>query len=156
MNEKCTSCQALAIEDDSQLTVTFEETEDDNVLQYRKKFFNVINRGGLCKPSDAMYMATVHAQEFLDKLFTGDSNYLFKVKNTRAVFVAAFSEKISSSKETDSLSKIKCNEDHPFLKLIEIAATKMFNIAGTNFANDENSKIHEARVEVHIESRCPV
>ena len=124
------------------------ESGDDNVEKNREKFLNLINRGGLCKPSDAMYMATVRAQEFLDQLFTGEAstnNYLFQTKNTREVFVTAFSEKISSSKETESLSKIKCEKGHPFLKLIEIGATKMFNIAGKNFANEENSKIHEAR-----------
>ena len=67
---KCSSCVKLLIKDESPISISFEQIEhDENVEAYKKRFFDIINRGGLCTPSDAMFMATVHAQELFNKIF---------------------------------------------------------------------------------------
>ena len=44
--------------------MNFEQMEnDENVESCKKRFFDMVNRGGLCNPSDAIFMATLHAQE---------------------------------------------------------------------------------------------
>ena len=95
--EKCVSCQKLAVKDDTTVEVRFEDVKnDENISEYKKRFFDVINRGGLCNPSDAMYMATVHAQECFDQIFKDQEtrSTLLKYRFPRKVFLRAFSEKI--------------------------------------------------------------
>ena len=53
--------------------------------------------------------------------------------------------KISSSKDTLSLAKLKCDKGHPFSKFMKIASVKIFNVGSKNYVSEENSKIHAAR-----------
>ena len=95
-----------------------------------------------------MFMSTLHAQEFFDQVFDRNepqSCTLLSFKNPRCVFVEAFSEKISSSKDTLSLAKLKCDKGHPFSKFMKIASVKIFNVGSKNYVSEENSKIHAAR-----------
>ena len=113
---------------------------------YKKRFFDIINRSRLCT-SDAMFMATVHAQELVNKIFDDTDlrgNFL-KFKNPRAVFVECFSDKILSCENTAPLGNIKCTEGHRFISLMEKVSLRIFNFGGTNYVNDINSKIHEER-----------
>ena len=145
---QCPSCTELLVKDNTTLTVSIEEFEnDENVERYKKRFFDVINRGGLCNPSDALFMVTVHAQEFFNKIFNDEetkSSFL-KLKNPRAVFTKCFIETVLKCQNTASLGKIKCQKGHHFSGIMEIASRKIFNMGGKNFANDMNSKIHAAR-----------
>ena len=127
------------------MTVTVESLNNEKAMEYKKRFFNVINRGGLSKPTDALYMATVHAQEFFDQLFRHKSIPILKFKNPRAVFLQAFKEKLSASRDTKPLSELCCKEGHNFSKVLNIVGTKIFNIGGQNYANDENSIIHATK-----------
>ena len=114
----------------------------------RNVFFDIINRGGLCKPSDALYITTVHAQEFLDHLFDNQSTkscILSNFSNPRAVFIHSFIEKLETCSETGSLCNIKLENGHSFTKFSKVIARKIFNIGGKNYANDENSKIHQSK-----------
>ena len=147
--EKCGSCHSMLVEDESTLEVRFDSIEsDENTVMYKKQFFDMINRGGLCKPSNALYLATVHAQEFYDQVFEKqhqESALIFKFKNPRSVFVEAFCDKLSSCNDTESLATQECQNGHQFVKMIEIASRKIFNIGAHNFVTDENSKIHASR-----------
>ena len=63
---KCSSCMELIVKDDTEPIVNVEDVE--NRGDY-KCFFNAINRGGLCNPSDMVHITTVHAYEFFSLLF---------------------------------------------------------------------------------------
>ena len=143
-SEKCVSCHHLAVSDDSPMTVSIEEIRKEDE-HHKKQFFDVINRGGLCKPSDALYMTTVHAQELLDQVFK--TSVLLQFKSPREVFAEFFHEKLSIWRETKSLVELKCDNGHHYSKLIKVVARKLFNIRGKNYANDENSRIHALRRE---------
>ena len=69
----CVSCTCLVVKDESTLSVSIEDVSNESDRRYKKQFFDVINRGGLCKPSDVLYMTTVHAQQFFHGIFKGDS-----------------------------------------------------------------------------------
>ena len=146
--EKCVPCQKLVVKDDSTVEVRFEDVKnDENISEYKKRFFDVINRGGLCNPSDAMYMATVHAQECFDQIFKDQEtrSILLKYRFPRKVFLRAFSEKISCCEDTAPLANIKCENGHQFTKMLQTAALKIFNIGAKNYVNDINSKLHDAK-----------
>ena len=145
---KCSSCNNLLIKDGASVSVNFEQMEnDENVVSCKKRFFDMVNCGGLCNPSDAIFMATLHAQELFNKIFDdADTRSRFlKFKNPRAVFMECFTEKILSCENTASLGLIKCAQGHRFITLMEIASQKIFNIGGKNYVNDLNSKIHSQR-----------
>ena len=61
-SNKCSACVALVVKDDSIVTVNFEDLTEDSDQHLKKRFFDVINRGGLCRPTDALFMTTLHAQ----------------------------------------------------------------------------------------------
>ena len=108
---KCSSCNNLLIKDGASVSVNFEQMEnDENVVSCKKRFFDMVNCGGLCNPSDAIFMATLHAQELFNKIFDdADTRSRFlKFKNPRAVFMECFTEKILSCENTASLGLIKC------------------------------------------------
>ena len=147
-NDTCPSCRSLVSKDDSTIQVSFEDVKmDENISAYKKRFYDVINRGGLCNPSDAMFMATVHAQECFDQVFNSHEarKMLLRCKNARRVFQTAFTEKISMCNDTAPLAHIKCNNGHQFIKILNVASLKIFNMGAKNYVNDTNSKLHDAK-----------
>ena len=147
-SESCESCRKLIVKDETTLEVSSNQIQhDENIDEYKKRFFDVINRGGLCNPSDAIFISTVHAQDFFDQIFKNEDvkSVFMKFKKSREVFVKAFTELITSCPDTAPLSNIKCKKGHHFTKMLIIVGRKIFNIGAKNYVNETNSKIHEAR-----------
>ena len=73
-----------------------------NISEYKERFFDVINRGGLSKPSDAIFLSTLHSQEFFDRIFRCDEirSVMLRFKKSRAVFVQSFTRIIVSHVDT--------------------------------------------------------
>ena len=94
-----------------------------------------------------MFMGTVHAQEFFDQVFKNveAKSSLLKCKKPREVFTKSFAEKISSCEDTAPLGNIRCKNGHLFIKMLEIASRKIFNMGGKNYASEINSKTHAAK-----------
>ena len=61
---KCTSCCRLLVKDNTVPTVNIEDATEDCVSDDKESFFHEINRGGLCYPSDILFIATIHAYKF--------------------------------------------------------------------------------------------
>ena len=70
---KCESCISLFAKSTKAPEIKFEDAADFN--QYRAEFLAQINRGGLCTPSDAMYICALYARQLNLKIFDKDLKY---------------------------------------------------------------------------------
>jgi hypothetical protein len=137
----------LVIDNKSHLPVLFEEME----LSYdslKRSFLEQINRGGLKRPSDQLYICGLHAMNlFLQIKKKSDvMQSLLKSSNPRGVFVKCFLITMDSHIETNSLLTLSCQNNHSFKKFMEETAGRLFNFFGKNFAADVNSNIHESKL----------
>ena len=120
---------------------------DPSLLEKRNDYLRKINRGGLCVPTDLMFLATLHVHEFLEGILHDDElkKKLFSFKNARAVFIKCAADKLESCENTKSLWKAECSKGHKFRKFLKPISWTVFNMAGKNYAAELNSKIHAAR-----------
>lgn len=145
--EKCTSCCRLLVKGDTVPTVNIEDAIEDVshcASDDKESFFHEINRGGLCYPSDILFIATVHAYEFYSLIFQNDNlrSSMLNYRNPREVFVKCFIQKLKESDNTEPLRSVKCENGHCFMKSMEITAQKVFNIGSKNYVSEMNSRIH--------------
>ena len=132
---KCTSCWELIVKDDTIPTVNVDDivNKDDY-----KCFFNTINRGGLCNPSNILHMVTTHAYEFFSTIFRNEEwkSMILSFNKPRTVFVKSFTEKLKDDATLASLSAATCQSHHSFTKIAEAVAFKMFNVCSKNYASN--------------------
>ena len=146
-------CCKLLVEDDSVPTINIEDIKaediDPVIWESRAAFLKEINRGGLCKPSDAMHTATLHVQEFLTRLCADETlkRKLFCQKNAREVFVRAFIALITTGEQEKSkpLWKIICTKGHVWTKNVKYICRTIFIMGGKNYTSELNGQIHANR-----------
>ena len=99
----------------------FEYTEE---MSDFKSFFDDVNLGGLCCPSDILYIATIHAYEFYSYIFRNEElkSTILSSSNPRAVFVKCFEQKLKDEDNVESLCSMKCENNHPFMKNVKSVA----------------------------------
>jgi hypothetical protein len=143
--QKCQLCIELICESTAIPPVRF--CDDANGTVERSAFLDQINRGGLVKPSDLLFIFCLQAHE-LQKILFGDE----ELKNTfiasecpRAVFTGLLIEKLESSFNTQQLLETKCSLGHDFTNVFRRAAQTYCNCMLKNFVSEINDKLHEAR-----------
>ena len=130
-----------------------EILDDSNSINVKEEFTKIINRGGLTKPSDFLYVTAVQASTMLK--FVNDNDYLRKSlmesKNPRDLFVAAFMMKLGEKEETEQLFQSTCKVGHNLRKYISRVAFTMFNVRAKNYASEKNDEIHKSQKndEIH-------
>ena len=120
---------------------------DDSIEKDHEELVDLVNRGGLIKPSDLVYISCVHAWN-LYKFMQNDQNLfdkLMSASNARSVFVRVFLHLIADSDATNEIYNQKCSYGCPFSKNLKQIAIATFNIKAKNFASEENDKIHYSR-----------
>ena len=129
------------------LVVNFEVDGNTNDLEKGAKdeFLPLlVNRGGLIKPSDLLFVTCVHAAAFFKYIKSKEyiSN-MINGSNPRSVFSSLVMKKIEDNDETAALLNNECNQ--PFRLLIPQIAMKIFYIMAKNFINERNDNIHKER-----------
>ena len=83
----CESCTTLFIKSREKTKINFEQDLSDK----KEQFLEQINRGGLCTPSDLVYVCVLHAKQLFKEIFDkGDIQKKFlEMENPRSVFAFA-------------------------------------------------------------------
>ncbi len=145
---KCKDCRSLFSDGGSPLTVQWNDvgaTEEE--LEEGKSFLSAINRGGLIKPSDILYITCLHAAE-LYRFIKDD--YLLRKKligsrNSRSLFVEVFIRKLDEFDHTKKILSAQCQSKHDFRTHVRHVTTVMFNLFAKNLAAELNNVIHQSR-----------
>jgi hypothetical protein len=143
---KCASCcdmlargKMMSMEDDEAI-----ENESE-----REKLVDMVNRGGLHKPTDLMYMTCIHAWNLYKYMQTDEKLFMkmMSAKNAREVFVSVFMHFIAEGTCTKVIYQHKCAAGCAFSDKLKKIAAATFNIKVKNFVKEENDKIHEAKTK---------
>jgi len=147
-NTKCKDCCVLFSEGEQPLEVEFADIDiNPDDVAAGKSFLDVINRGGLFKSSDLMYVTCLHAAE-LYRFITEDEQLLKELvtsKNSMELFAEVFLSKLEELDNTNGILLIKCSSKHVFKHHARCIATVMFNLFAKNLVNECNNEIHKER-----------
>ena len=147
-NVKCKDCRTL-FSNGEVLPVQMEDFTGATAMELRmgNAFIDAINRGGLVKPSDLAYISCLHAAELYSYIIEHPvlQNELISSKNSRALFVAVFLQKLDECENTKAILQVKCKCMHTFDEHCRQLATVLFNLFAKNLATEYNNVIHQER-----------
>ena len=145
---KCKSCQELLSETNEPLEVEVEESlVQTDGLAAGKAFLDAINRGGLVKPTELLFIACTHASDLYDYI-RGDKKLLSELiscKKSQSLFIEVFMYKLERTSETRAIIETTCKHKHKFEEYIRQAAATMFNCFAKYLTSEINSELHESR-----------
>ena len=109
----------------------------------KHEFIRAVTRGGLVRPSGAMYITTIHASGLFRYIIQNDHSkqILLKCSNPRSTFTKIFMELLRNNENTLSLLNHKCKYDH-LVKSSSRGAFAVFNTCSKNFICELNDHIH--------------
>ena len=141
--KKCDSCLNLFVKSKEPPKIDFDSDLGDK----KRDFMDQINRGGLCTPTDSVYISVLHARQLYNEIHEKRNvrDYFLSLKNQREVFCEAFQLKMMNDSNTCVLLEQECKNNHKFSERISSIASRIFNIFSKNFIAEINDRIHEER-----------
>ena len=117
---------------------------EENIVPEEQQYISLINRGGLIKPSDIVYVSCMHAWSLYTFIMNDErlSQALLSAKNSRAIFVRVLLQEMEQSSSTNQLLHEKCVSGCLFKDKLKRIVLATFNIKATNFITEANDKIH--------------
>ena len=158
---KCSDCVPLISPGKQQLRredIELDESETDEDSEQeaslREELVHSINRGGLLKPSDVLYVSCHHIWGFYKciRKHSEWSKLLMESEHPLSVFISLVTEKLEDSENTDAIMRMECRSGHQFSSIIKKMTKKMFNTMCKNYVSEQNSKIHASRKRETAES----
>ena len=150
--KNCTGCIDLLSPGKASLTPVFDTDEEnnENEIEAKEEFLRLITRGGLIKPSDALFVACCHSWSLYQSIVNNDNskNVLLASHNSRETFIEVLIQKLDQNESSRKLLEIKCQKTHYFKDHIKKAGQTMFNLFAKNLINDRNSAIHQTRKRI--------
>ena len=121
-----------------------ESQPDSSTVQ---RYMEIVNRGGLSKPSDTLYILVLHCYEYFSFIKQCDKIWqkLLSFNNPRDIFIETLFWFLNQSDGTYELLNSKCLSLHEFSCFYRLIARACFNLFAKNFVSEENSQIHRER-----------
>lgn len=143
---KCDDCSSVLASSRSSPKLLIDGN-DNEILESKNTFLEMINRGGLCTPSDAAYMVCVHAAKLKEEIFMDDRTRreFLSFNHPQAVFVETLKQVLLSSDDTVSLLRTECKRKHRFDVHFTELVSRFFNVMCKNIVAEINSELHENR-----------
>jgi hypothetical protein len=154
----CQGCQALLTKstETETLAVNFvqEQETTQEQLQLKESFQNAINRGGLLKPSDLVYVSCMSAFSLHQEVFGKEDvkKQFMGFQNAREVFAQVALCKMQNYPDTEEVIMQKCSEGHCFELRFQNIVRQFFNCMSKNVVSEINDVIHENRKRMPKES----
>ena len=114
-NIKCECCpEFLSAGQMETKDITFEDCLTEEEITAKEEFIARVSRGGLLKPSDAVYVACLHAYATYDAVKSNEDafNYLVSASNPRSVFTKYFMDHAKDSNSLESVLETACKKQH--------------------------------------------
>ena len=137
---KCKDCgNVLGNNTEIRMILDGIATED---CQY---FLDLVNRGGLMKPSDIVFAVCCVAWEVYVRIMESydAKSYFLACKMQRKVFIKSVLIETCSHYTYSSILETSCLQDHPFENIFVNIVTKLFNVMCKHFASEVNSAVHK-------------
>ena len=108
-------------------------------------FLDLVNRGGLMKPSDIVFAVCCVAWEVYARIMESydAKSYFLACKMQRKVFIKSVLIETRSHYTYSSILETSCLQDHPFENIFVNIVTKLFNVMCKKFASEVNSAVHK-------------
>ena len=120
-----------------------------------EEFFNLVNRGGLYKPSDLCYVTALHARELFLKVTENPDikSYIFSQKSSLDAFQALYKLVVEHQSNDSRVSEATCESGHKYKIYMECIVTILFNCMCRNYAKKVNDEIHVSRKRSVVEDK---
>ena len=106
--QACSECSKLLSHGKVPMNVSFDNIDqnaDKPLIQAKEEFIKAVSGTGLTKPSDYIYITTVHVSALYKYIFNREDlkKSLFTTENSRDTFVDSFLNIISNGKNSSQL-----------------------------------------------------
>ena len=112
--QSCQDCINLLSPGKAAMNPVFESRVESNEdeIEAKEEFLRLITRGGLIKPSDALFIVCCHSWLLYHKIINSDTskNLLLASNNSRATFIEVFIQKLDHNESSRKLLDIKCKK----------------------------------------------
>ena len=121
--------------------------EEEEVKKVHEGFIDMVNRGGLIKPLDIVYISCIHAWTLYSYVKKDEDLFkrLISSKNARSVFVRIFLRLLAEDTSTIEIVNQKCHSGCFFRERLRQIAVATFNIKAKNIISEVNGTIHLQR-----------
>ncbi len=142
--QKCQECVVLLKKGDDTPTLASEKSLTPEMQEESQKFLEQVNRGGLCYPSDLVFVTCLHVWKYYHDIQRQKEafEYFFSTRESQQVFLESFLITCKEKEELSALMNQKCANDHQFGKHFKRLVLKMFNTFSKNMCSEKNSAIH--------------
>jgi hypothetical protein len=143
---QCKMCVDMICESRDMPPVRFYQ-DTNSAPDARSSFLDQINRGGLVKPSDLVFIYCLHANELQHRIFASEEmkKVFLSAELPRPVFAGLLRQKLENNFSTRQLLETECSVGHDFSSTFSRIATTFCNCMLKNFVSELNDKLHEAR-----------
>ena len=132
------------------INVPFDDVDqnvDKSSIQTKEEFITAISRGGLAKPSDYIYVCSVHSSALCSFIFSEETlKKSLSTEMQRDTFVHSFMHIIESDENSLQLGEVQCTNGHKHYKFLSRVAFTMFNISAKNYVPSLNDSIQKSKV----------
>ena len=138
--QSCTDCVKMISSDTKSFSAEVAEEE----------YSASITRGGLCKPSDILFITACHAWTMWCYIRDNEDvkQFFWDTRNQKCFFVESFIRNIEEVESINPIFVAKCSKGHDFRPLIRRIAGSLFNCAAANRAKEMNSIIHAEKKRI--------
>ncbi len=149
--QKCQGCTVLLKKGDEMPALAQEESLTAAMQEQSKRFLEQVNRGGLCYPSDLVFVTCLHVWKYYHDIQNQKEayEYLFSTRESQQVFLESFLIVCKDKEELCILINQKCGNNHDFGKHFRRLVVKMFNTFAKNMCSEKNSAIHSSKKRTH-------
>ena len=118
--------------------------DDEKAIELKEEFTTSISRGGLCKPSDDIFISSAHAFSLLRYVIHDDRHKktLLSTQNPKNAFIEVFLRVLAKDDNTNSVLSMKCKSGHSQEKGIRRVAFTAFNICCKNIVSEIRDEAH--------------
>ncbi len=145
--QKCQGCVLLLKKGEEMPNLAPEESLTAAMQEQSKKFLEQVNRGGLCYPSDLVFVTCLHVWKYYHDIQNQKEAFecLFSTRESQQVFLESFLIACKDKEELCVLMSQKCGNNHDFGKHFRRLVVKMFNTFAKNMCTEKNSAIHSCK-----------
>ena len=140
----CETCHKIVSDGKELIQPQFESHIDtQEKTETKHEFIRAVTHGGLIRPSDAMYITTIHASGLFRYIIQNDNTkqILLNCNNPRSTFIKIFMQLFQNNENTLTVLNQKCKYNH-IVKSSSCVAFTVFNTCSKNFISELNDAIH--------------
>ena len=153
----CEDCNDIISPGKVPLFLEMESTDDtgESTVEVKEAFTAAVSRGGLTKPSDYLYITSVHASVLYNHIFKDNElkNSLLATENPRITFIESFCKLVENKEFSAPLIHVKCIKGHSHIKYIRRTAFTIFNISAKNYVTKLNYEVRNSGINKRTKKR---